>query len=530
MAAEDKSIKLNIELEQTGTGGTAAAAELNSVKDAAGAAGGKVEDLSKKVHEGSEHLHLFSGEGREMHHVISELNRISPVLGEALRMAMHPVGGTVAAAIGLFVLMKEHLNEINKELDAMGAKAAEPTFLEGIRAKQQVLAEAADAAAQYAQHLDEIASGEGNITAQLTAQLALQKSINEARAAQASSEEALAQAKIKARVAAGQLTPAEGEALSEKAKRDAIIAADKAKRAAEDQEVLTKTKALEGLDVPSDQANAKALMETYGNEKARREENKKNGDTAEKLKAATDKQIAEITAKLESDPNYIGLQKYRQKEQEDLARGDTYHAGIARDTARQFQTSLNAPDLLGGPSGQDLINLRDVLQTQSGSFGQIKDKAHQDEATEADFNALKVAMDEAKKKAEETTAAQQKLTEELKALNDTITATRGADAANTRAKINETFFNEAGRLGEDITKTEDAQRHFQTHAASKSEADKALADAQGVIKALVQAVQEAGRAHSDALKLLQQELLQQQRDYAALAAQLGRSRSSQTSG
>ena len=211
MADADKQIRVQIELDKTGSGGEAAQAELAAISGAQKTTADTTQKVGTESEKAAEKVKLFSGEGREMHRVIGELNRISPLLGEALRVAMHPVGGTIAAAIGLFVLMKEHIKEVNKELDDMAEAAAKPEFLEGIRAKQAALREAADAAQDYAQHIADIAASETTVTAQLTAQLALQKSIDEARSAQANAEESLAQAKIKALVAEGKLSPEEGE-------------------------------------------------------------------------------------------------------------------------------------------------------------------------------------------------------------------------------------------------------------------------------------------------------------------------------
>ena len=98
MADADKQIRVQIELDKTGSGGEAAQAELAAISGAQKTTADTTQKVGTESEKAAEKVKLFSGEGREMHRVIGELNHISPLLGEALSVAMHPVGGTIAAA------------------------------------------------------------------------------------------------------------------------------------------------------------------------------------------------------------------------------------------------------------------------------------------------------------------------------------------------------------------------------------------------------------------------------------------------
>ncbi|HAO79761.1 MAG TPA: hypothetical protein DCQ92_12450 [Verrucomicrobia subdivision 3 bacterium] len=483
-----KALKQNYSALQT---------QLDTIRGSIAQAKEAHDELGKGTENLTDKVKLFSGEGREMYRAVSEVTRISPLLGEALRMAMHPIGGAIAAAIVLFVKMKERMKAINDELDAMGAKAAEPTFLEGIKAKEEVLRSAADAAQEYEQHLSDIADKESSITAELTAQLALQKSIDEAHAAEASAEETLAQAKIKAAVATGKMTPAEGEAASAQVKRQAIAAAAAAKQASQQQEVGTKTEALEKLDVASDQANSMALAETYANEKARRDKNTKD----------------------------FGGDDYTKKISEVQKSGDDARAALEKAYGKDAADNLIADGpTVGTPSAWAQMQVGKVNHSAGEISGLQKGRAQfeADQKSEPEFNALKISADEAHKKTDETTKNFSDLTAQLQALTDAILANRGTEKATVKTKQDVVFFDEAAQLGKGVSETQKFEQGMETRNPTASEGHAALAQAQGTTRALIEAVKEAGAAHSSALAILTEEMNRQKAETIRLAQILSR--------
>jgi hypothetical protein len=267
-----------------------------------------LKDLKKETGEAAESEKLFAGEGREMHKVVSEITRISPELGEALRIAMNPIGGTVAAAIGLFVLMKEHITEVNKELDDLGEKAAEPEFLEGIRARADALREARDAAQEYAAQLVSVVEGEHSVTAELTAQLALLAAISAARGEQAKAEQALAIAQITADEARGVITPEQSVQKRADVQKQAILDEAQRKQDDQDQQLAAKQAALDKANaaLPDGHEAVKKLQEDYSAESAHRAATAKNfGPDSDLVK-----QLPELQKRLETaQANLERLQK-----------------------------------------------------------------------------------------------------------------------------------------------------------------------------------------------------------------------------
>ena len=67
--------------------------ESSSLVDAGGKGKQAIAGLGQGTDKAAEKTRLFSGEGREMHRVISELNRISPMLGE--HCASHSIQSAV---------------------------------------------------------------------------------------------------------------------------------------------------------------------------------------------------------------------------------------------------------------------------------------------------------------------------------------------------------------------------------------------------------------------------------------------------
>jgi len=495
MADADKILKLLVEMGVTGKPEVQAA---NDLLDETAKTTNKATDATKKVGEesekASEKFKLFHGEGREMGKVIGEITRISPLLGEALRVAIHPVGGTIAAAIGLFVLMKEHINEVNKELDEMAERAAEPAFLEGIRAKQESLREAAAAAEEYTAHINNLLAGEQGVTAELTAQLALQKAITEARNAQTSAEEALAEAKIKAQVASGKLTPEEGVAAEADAKRKGIADRAQAKDTAQYNEVSAKIAALEKAQgqQPELKANADALTKAFSDEAARRKNTEANfGDAAyDTKKKDADKAIEAAEKKLQADYNGKQIEKY-----EELIRG--FKPGDNSMQKASLEMQLAQMKQFAAP----LIDAVEQAKNNRALIEQGRKQFLSDQNNPDAFNDLGGQAAEARKIAEANATAIGALTAELMKLTDAIQATKGPNAAATRAQQDAVTQDEVSGLTKPIAKNREVVKDLREHpdATHIAAAETQKNSAQQAGRALAAAYAKAMKEHNAAL-------------------------------
>ena len=389
--ADSPELKIHIVSDADNSGFKSAAASSSELKGAIGSQTDATGALGQETEKSAEKVKLFAGSGVKMHKVMREISHVSPILGTALKVALNPIGGSILAAIGLFVKMKEHIKEVNAELDALAAKAAEPDFLAGIRAKQQVLADAAAAALTYSAHLDSVAAAERSITAQLTAQLALQKEMAAAKADEVSADEALENAQIKAAVAAGTLTEAEAVEAEAAVKRGKLKADSDAEIEGKTKELTAKNSAIVKLDPEGDAAIAQSARKKYEAEKARRAQSNADGKAAEgNLKHALD-QVAKIDEELSGNQAYQGYLSATK-------RGD-------KDSAAMYRRDMSAPDLLGGPSAQDLLENRDRYQSLAQSNQKIVTASKQDENTNADFKASEAAVTTAEKQAQESNAA-----------------------------------------------------------------------------------------------------------------------------
>ena len=221
MPGEDKSLKLSIELEKTGTGGTTASAELNSVKDAASGAKGATEDLTlatqkggaatddftKETKKASEATEEHTGKTRAAFLLFSEINKIMPGLGHEIHAAFAgPLGPLILLTIGIAEI-HEKIKAFNEDLDKQAAAAAEPTFLNAIQARIEVLNAAAAAQQSYVDAISNIKTSEEGLGTQLKDQLELYKALERARAGLTSAQKELDIAKVQQGEAGGQITP-----------------------------------------------------------------------------------------------------------------------------------------------------------------------------------------------------------------------------------------------------------------------------------------------------------------------------------
>jgi hypothetical protein len=379
-----------------------------AAKDIIQETGKATQKLGEDHQEAAKKVKLFHEEAGEMRKVIGEVTQMSPLLGEALRIAMNPIGGTVAAAVGLFVLMKEHLAEVNKELDEQAERAADPTFIEGIRARLDVLREASKAAAEYSTHINTLLTGEQGITSELASQLSLQAAITAARQEQTKAELTLEQAKIKAAQARGEISPEVAAARLASANAKAIADEARAKSNAQYGDVSTKTTALETAEnqMAGMKANADALTKAYNDEAARRARNAKDFGGDDFAKQTTEAQAQKEKADKEFEKvkfNNLGIRGQ-----------DGSSAAYDWDTAALHVAQAEA---------------------KLNSLRQGRAQFKRDQDTEGQFNDLGSQATEARAKAEANATAIGTLTGELKRLTDTILATRGAESATVSARI-----------------------------------------------------------------------------------------------
>ena len=229
-----------------------------AVQDLLQETGKSTDDLSKKTkaaagasQEHNEHLH-------ESRLLFNELNRIVPGLGHLLHAAFAgPVGPAIALASVVFEI-KRSIDETNKSLDGMAAKAAEASFLSGIESKIGTLNAATEAAAGYAQKLAEMKTGEHGIAEELQKQLGLDQAIERARAGLVSAQKGLDIARVQEGENSGRLSPgkaAEAKATIEKNYNEQV---QRDREAAQNKEMLDKQNAL--ISATNQQANLEAAQ------------------------------------------------------------------------------------------------------------------------------------------------------------------------------------------------------------------------------------------------------------------------------
>jgi hypothetical protein len=117
-----------------------------------------VNDLMKETgtvtEKSGDQVRLFSGEGREAHRVIGEINRVLPGTGNLFREAFNPTAlGAVGILVGLVVEAKSALDAYNKSLDAAADRLAQPLD-GGIAALQTAWDNATESLAKYMAELD----------------------------------------------------------------------------------------------------------------------------------------------------------------------------------------------------------------------------------------------------------------------------------------------------------------------------------------------------------------------------------------
>jgi len=401
--------------------------DSSSLAGEAGRGKQSVADLGAGTEKAAEQTKLFSGEGREMHRVISELNRVSPLLGEALRVAMHPVGGTIAAAIALFVGLKSEIDSTNKKLDELGAAAAAPDFLAGIESKVEILRNAAVAAEAYANKLADIKRGETGVADELKKQLELDKAIEQARAGLVSAEKGLAIAKIQADEAAHKISPEKAAEERAAVEKKFITQQQADREAAEDQELRRKTESL-------DQANAQ------------------QAELRKKQKAAADAEAEDAAHRAGLKSDYGDNKAFSEKQ-----------AGLVKqlDEAQKDMDRLTGTWLFklfgrgqSGSSADVEFREKDLAVTQAqNALAQLQAGRTQFFNSQSDAQAQqdrKDAAADATKELNENTKALHDLPDEIKRLTDYISATRPINRQTADVKGQTVGEQERGRVSKSV--------------------------------------------------------------------------------
>lgn len=126
MGDEGRDFKLNFTADARSL--VAASKESSAAVSEVGASTEKTTDQTRKLtpaHEEATHAaHKHAGGHKELHKAMHLVMEESPALGLALKAALSPIGGAIMAAVIAFKGVSEQIEEINKELDAMGAEAA----------------------------------------------------------------------------------------------------------------------------------------------------------------------------------------------------------------------------------------------------------------------------------------------------------------------------------------------------------------------------------------------------------------------
>ena len=402
------------------------AGDASSLASEAGRGKQSVADLGTGTEKAAEQTKLFSGEGREMHRVISELNRVSPALGEALRIMLHPVGGTIAAAIGLFVMFKQEIDATNKKLDELGAAAANPDFLAGIQSKMEILRSAAGAAEAYADKLAQIKAGEHGITEELKAQLGIDKAIEQARASLVSAEKGLAIAKIQADEATHKISPEKAAEERADVEKKFIVKQQADKEAAEDQEIRRKLDKLgkatfQQADL---EAKQKAAAQAQADDEGRRAQNK--ADFGDDKKFKTDIDAATVRS---------------EKAAQELAFAKQRLAGSALGTTENEDYQKQ----VANAEAEQRAATGDISRLQSGRARFNADQA--DSKTSAD---LKAANENAQRALEENTKALHDLPNQIRQTLSEIASSRPIERQTAQTKGQTVNEQERGRLGKSV--------------------------------------------------------------------------------
>ncbi len=444
MAGEDASLKLQIELEQTGNGGTTAAAELDGVKAAAGGAKGATGELSQETQKASTAAEEHTGKYRAQFLLFSEMNRIVPGLGHAIHAAF---AGPIGPVILLTAAISEgysKLKEFNKELDETGRAAASADFLEDITAQLKVFGDAAASAQAFADNINHVGDSEDTLSSKLKSQLDLYKQIERAQATLTSAQKELEIARIQEAEAGGKMTPEQAAEARAGVEKKYLDKQQQDHEAAQDQDLAAKQKAAAEAEAQQD-----ALDKKYFEALQKR-------------------------AALESHNESVKVSPEAQLEKIDKA-------GVAVDKAQEKydrKKIVAAHNLPGSYAEKDLNEAGSELEKAKAQSAALKKQLRQYQATQTPearvkLQGLKDAEDEAKRAAEKNKQFSEQQRQEIKAEATAENYTRPIEQQATTTKKQVVDAQESGRVDTQVKKDiETIQR-----AASSAHPSAEIADA-----------------------------------------------------
>lgn len=191
----------------------AAAITKKDLKDESSKLGVTTDELGKSIKHAGAESETFTFHGRALHKAIHELNTISPVLGLALRAAIHPAGIGIFAAIAAFEALHKTLEGIGETAHALREIGLAEAF--GAPAEWDA---AKSSYSEIAESLERIAKAKPSIKDATDATIAQQKE-------ELASLEAIAKAEKKARNARLGITGDEGDESSKSGETKMELAA-----------------------------------------------------------------------------------------------------------------------------------------------------------------------------------------------------------------------------------------------------------------------------------------------------------------
>jgi hypothetical protein len=475
----DQSLNVEIKLGLDGQENAAKAKEaIAGVAQESGNLSQSQYNLEGDLGKVEKRIEGVGGQSREMYRVFSQIDRLVPGLGEGLRGAITGPLGMMAALFFTTDLVLGKFKEFDKELDAIADQAADPTFLDGIRARTEALMQAADAAQEYAAKLYNGVDGEQGIITMLNQELALQEAINEARDKADSAGQSAAGAKTRADEARGTITPEMAIQQEADEKKKAATDETAKKQAAQDKEVADKQAALAALQTQmpawvntqtgafaTAQETAAAMIKAHTDAVAQRTADTNAGGPE------TDKRYKELNKTLNNPPDNHSSRELnwilKAISIDQAALKDPTLSPLARkNVQRDIDESELTPEYLQYQADK----------TELSSLSAARARYAADQKTEPAFKAEGIAAGTAQKNAD----AQDKLTKELNALTDKIAATRPDENTATAAKVDQANSEEVSaaaktNFGKDLDSEKgDANKILTGQGASVSAASQAL--------------------------------------------------------
>ncbi len=392
-------------------------------------------DLGKKTEEATEKTKLFEGHSRELRKTIRELSHEFPLAGLALRAFANPIAATLTVAIGVFVAVKRHIDELNEKLTELEANARRPlsSFADALRAVQDEAgrSEAAAALDKFADSIEQIHTRADAAINSIHGLEAAQKELTSAR-------EAEALARVNVNEAQGRITPVQGitqrQAIRDKFASEQKDLADQAQAAtisAREKELrdiaAKQSEASRATVSPEQETKLKALADARKKEadqlKERAEKQKFDESgvpTAEKdTKGKTiDERMSELDTKIDA----IAQRReffVQERDAKFVIPGERQLAQRSLDT---LETERDA-----------LIKKRDSLAAEKQG---LLDATKNAEALAAQYAQQAAMAEGTRKKTEELTKELEKLQIQLEALKESarLSTTKGEETFATQKR------------------------------------------------------------------------------------------------